>query len=53
MQEHQMRVNLEENVSKTIQNFARLYDEADTARKIIVSKLKSIEAAEEHLQSGH
>jgi|JI6StandDraft_1071083.scaffolds.fasta_scaffold13447_4 hypothetical protein len=38
--EREMRTNLEKNISNTIQNFARLYEEADIARKIVVSQLK-------------
>ncbi len=38
-----MRTNLERNISNTIQNFARLYEEADLARKIVVNQLKEIE----------
>lgn len=39
-----MRSNLEKNISNTIQNFTRLYEEADIARKIVVGQLKEIEA---------
>lgn len=38
-----MRSNLEKNISNTIQNFSRLYDEADVARKIVIIQLKEIE----------
>lgn len=38
-----MRINLEKSISNTIQNFTRLYEEADLARKIVVGQLKEVE----------
>ena len=38
-----MRKNLEKTVNDTVLDFKRLYDEADTARMIVVAKLREIE----------
>lgn len=41
-QEKEMRKNLEKNVNEIVLDFKRLYEEADTARMIVVSKLREI-----------
>lgn len=35
-----MRQSLEKNIESIINNFKRLYDEADLARQIVTKKLK-------------
>lgn len=47
-----MREDLENRVQNTIQDFSRLYEEADLARKIIVGKLRKLEITEEQLDCG-
>ena len=47
-----MREDLENKVQNTIQDFSRLYEEADLARKIIVGKLQKLEITEEQLDCG-
>jgi hypothetical protein len=41
--EKEMRIKLEGNISDIVLNFKRLYEEADTARLIIVNKLKELQ----------
>lgn len=50
--ERKMREDLENRVQGTIQDFSRLYEEADLARKIIVGKLRRLEITEEQLECG-
>lgn len=48
--EKKMRVDMENKVHETIQDFSRLYEEADNARKIMAAKLKEIQLSEEELE---
>lgn len=48
--EREMRINLEKSISNTIQNFTRLYEEADLARKIVVGQLKEVEMEKQRLK---
>lgn len=45
-----MREKLEDNINDIVQNFKRLYEEADTARLIVTRKLKEIQDKEKLLQ---
>lgn len=50
--ERKMREDLENKVQNTIQDFSRLYEEADLARKIIIGKLRKLQITEEQLDYG-
>ena len=43
-----VKEKLENNVTDVINSFQRLYEEADTARQIVVSKLREIQEKEKH-----
>lgn len=45
-----MREKLENNINDIVQNFKRLYEEADTARLIVTRKLKEIQEKEKLMQ---
>ena len=45
-----MREKLENNINDIVQNFKRLYEEADTARLIVTRKLKDIQEKEKLMQ---
>lgn len=47
--EKSMREKLENNINDIVQNFKRLYEEADTARLVVAKKLKEIQEKEKHL----
>lgn len=49
--EREMRINLEVNIENIVMNFKRFYVEADNARKIVVQKLKEIEARDADINS--
>lgn len=47
-----MRQNLQKNIEHIIKNFKRLYDEADSARLIITTKLRDLEERERKLEKA-
>ena len=47
--EKEMRESLEANIQSIMLNFKRLHDEAETARLVVVRKLKELQEREQKL----